>query len=143
MLPASPQLVRSFWEEPGDLLRRELGRLLTTPNNTEDDLVAKYPADIREDSDAYYVDAEMPGFAKGEIDVSLEDNTLNITAQRKCQEKKGEHHLRERRFTKVARSFRLPASVDESKVAAKLDHGVLHLTLPKQEEVKPRRINVV
>ena len=142
MLPAPTQLVRSFWDDPSDLIRRELGRLIT-PAVNDDEWVGKYPADIHEDDDAFHVETELPGFAKDQIDVSLEDNTLTITAQRKSEEKKGESHLHERRFTKIARSFKLPTPVDESKVVANLDHGVLYLTLPKRDEVKPRRIKVL
>ncbi len=141
MLPAPAQLVRSLFDDPTELLRREFGRYLTNPA-TDGDWIGKYPADVREDDDAFHVEAELPGFVRDEIDVSLEDGTLTITAQRKSEEKQGETHLHERRYTKVARSFRLPTPVDDTKVEAKLDHGVLHLTLPKRDEVKPRRIKV-
>lgn len=102
-----------------------------------------YPVDIREDADHIYVEAELPGFKKEEVDVTLENGMLHIIAERKADTtRKGETHLSERRFTRVARSFTLPNTVDEAHVDAKLEGGVLSLTLHKREEVKPRKIQV-
>ena len=102
-----------------------------------------YPVDIREDADHIYVEAELPGFKKDEVDVTLENGRLHIVAERRPDvSRKGETHLSERRFTRVARSFTLPNTVDEGHVDAKLDGGVLSLTLHKREEVKPRKIQV-
>jgi len=107
--------------------------------------VAAYPVDIREDDAHFYVDAEMPGFGKDEIDITFENGVLSITAERKVeqeQQNKGETHLRERRYTRIQRAFKLPTAVDENKVDAALKDGVLHLTLDKREEVRPRKIQV-
>jgi HSP20 family protein len=88
-----------------------------------------------------FVDAELPGFRKDEIDLTLEGGVLTITAERKQEPKKTEH-LTERRYTRVQRSFALPTSVDESAVDAKLEGGVLKLKLAKHDEVKPHKIEV-
>ena len=118
-----------------------LGRVLGQPNGGT--TVAAYPVDIREDDQAVYVDAELPGFTKDQVDVTFENTVLTITAERKDEpETKGEKHLTERRYHKVQRSFTLPMPIDETKVDAKLSSGVLHLTLPKREEAKPHRIQV-
>ena len=85
----------------------------------------------------------MPGFQRNEIDVSFEKGVLRITAQRKEEEKKGAPRLSERRYTRVCRAFTLSPDIDENKVEAKLDHGVLSLKFNKRQEVKPRRIKVV
>ena len=103
---------------------------------------SEYPVDVHEDDNHLYVDAEMPGFQKDDVSVTLEKGILSISAERNAEEKSGEKHLSERRFTKVARSFTLPVEVDENKVDAKLVDGVLHLTLHKKEEVKPRKIEL-
>jgi HSP20 family protein len=112
------------------------------PPAAEGDLTGAYPVDIREEDGKLIVDAEVPGFKRDEIDVSIDRGVLTITAERKPAEKKGTKHLTERRYTRVERSFTLPCAVDESKVQAKLDEGVLHLELPQTEESKPRRIEV-
>ena len=108
--------------------------------------LAPYAVDVREDGDHIYVEAELPGFKKEEIDVTLENQQLTIAAERREQsdgkEKKGEHLLRERRYTRFLRSFTLPPTVDEQTVNAKLNDGVLTITLNKREETKPRKISV-
>ena len=105
--------------------------------------IGRYPVDIHEDDDHIYIEAEMPGFTKDEVNVTLENGVLHITGERKVQEtQKGKKHLMERRFTRVSRSFTLPMAVDEGAVDAKLTDGVLHLTLNKSPEVKPRKITV-
>jgi HSP20 family protein len=142
MLPALRQT--NWIDSPFDLLDREFGRLLRRGWREDDGgLVGSYPVDIREDDDYVYVDAEMPGFKRDQINVTLENGMLQITGQRPPEkELKGQQHLTERRFLRVSRSFTLPTNVDENKVEAHLTEGVLHLKFPKREEVKPRRIEV-
>lgn len=108
----------------------------------EGELTGAYPVDIREEDSKLIVDAEMPGFKNNEIDVSIDNGVLNITAERKPEEHAGATHLSERRYTRVQRSFTLPTAVDESKVEAKLEEGVLHLELPETEESKPKQIQI-
>lgn len=106
---------------------------------------ALYPVDIREDADHIYVDAELPGFKKEDVELTLENQTLTISAERheeKREEPKADYLLRERRFTRFLRSFTLPPTVDEKKVDAKLNDGVLTIVLNKREETKPRKIPV-
>ena len=87
----------------------------------------------------------MPGFKKEEIDITLENQTLTIAAERRhenAQEKKGDWLLNERRYARFLRSFTLPPTVDDQKVDAKLVDGVLTVVLNKREETKPRKIKV-
>ena len=109
--------------------------------------LAPYAVDVREDGDHIYVEAELPGFKKDEVDITLENQTLTIAAERRHEakqgnEKKGELLLHERRYTRFLRSFTLPPTVDEQTVNAKLTDGVLTITLNKREETKPRKITV-
>ena len=109
--------------------------------------LAPYGVDIREDQDHFYVEAELPGFKKDEVDITLEDQTLTISAERKSEtrqgeEKKGELLLNERRYTRFLRSFTLPPTVNDQTVNARLSDGVLTITLNKREETKPRKITV-
>ena len=108
--------------------------------------LAPYAVDVREDGDHIYVEAELPGFKKDDVDITLENQTLTIAAERREESEndgnKGEHLLRERRYTRFLRSFTLPPTVDEQSVNAKLTDGVLTITLNKREETKPRRIQV-
>ncbi len=134
-----PMNVRNPW----DWFGRDFGDLLGPFTGADEDVTAAYPVDIREDNDHVTLEAELPGFTTDQIDVTLENGVLRIDAQRDAGETpEGKKHLNERRFTRVSRAFTVPKTVDENKVDAKLDHGVLHLTLHKREEVKPRRIEV-
>ena len=127
-----------------EVLQREFDRAFSragdffAPNSAE----GGFPVDIRETGDLVLVEADLPGFRKEQIDVSLENRVLTISAAREEVKKDGEHHLRERRTTRMSRAFRLPGTVDESSVEAKLEDGVLTLTIQKREEVKPRKIEV-
>jgi HSP20 family protein len=107
---------------------------------------APYGVDVREDNDHLYVEAELPGFKKDEINITLENQNLTISAERKSEksegEKGGDYLLRERRYSRFLRSFTLPPTVDDKKVDAKLNEGVLTITLTKREETKPHRIEV-
>lgn len=142
MLPAT--LTRRQFEGPFDMLR-EFDRAFNRLVNYEGDggtPTWSYPVDVTEHEDHFIVEAELPGFKKDEIDISLEQGVLSITAERKAEEASGAQHVAERRYTKVARRFSLPSSVDPNNVDAKLNDGVLTLTIGKREEVKPRKINV-
>ncbi len=122
-----------------------LGRLFG--NREFDDVRAPYGVDVREDADHIYVEAELPGFKKDEVDINLENQTLTISAEHREPNEpkpgdKTEWLLRERHYTRFQRSFTLPPTVDAQTVQAKLNDGVLTITLNKREESKPRRITV-
>ena len=126
-----------------------LGRLFSGSQGAGDGgtRLAPYGVDIREDQDHFYVEAELPGFKKEDVDITLENQQLTISAERKMEtrqgdQNKGELLLHERRYSRFLRSFTLPPTVDEQTVNAKLDNGVLTITLNKREETKPRRIQV-
>ena len=118
---------------------RLVGRWFT---DLDSETSGSYPVDIREDEGHVYIDAELPGFTKDQIKVTFEKCVLSIVAERNVEEAKGHQHLTERRIGRVARSFTLPNTVDNTQIDAKLENGVLHLILNKREEVKPRRIEV-
>lgn len=107
---------------------------------------AAYPCDIREEDGQILVDAELPGFKADEVSVTLDQGVLNICAEHKQEKKKGKEggrsFLQERQYRRIERAFTLPATVDESKVDADLKDGVLHLTLLKAQQSKPREIKV-
>ena len=91
--------------------------------------------DVTEDANAYRVKAEIPGVKKEEIHVSVEGNTVSISAEfeRKEETRKDETLLCSELYRgKMARSFTVMADVDESKAEAKYENGVLELMLPKK-----------
>jgi HSP20 family protein len=139
-------------ESPLDLLDREFNRMLGRYWNAGAEvpaILAPYAVDVHEDGDHFYVEAELPGFNKEDVDITLEDGVLTIRAEQKAESREGEGggkertplHI-ERRWTRFERSFTLPTAVNESSVKAELDNGMLTITLDKREETKPRKIQI-
>ncbi len=143
MLPA---VRTSRMSDPFDMLHREFDTALNRLFGAGDAPVAwaPYAVDIREDGDHLYVEAELPGYNKDEIDLTMENQTLTISAERheRNGEKGGGYLLNERRYSRFLRSFTLPPSVDDKKIDAKLDNGILTIVLNKREETKPKKIAV-
>lgn len=108
------------------------------------DGTAAYPVDIREQDGRILVDAELPGFKKDEVKITLERGVLTITAEHQDEKKKdhGTEYLNERSYRRIRRAFTLPAEVDESKVEADLKNGVLHLILQKSKTSKSHQIKI-
>jgi HSP20 family protein len=100
------------------------------------------PANIREEHDAYILELEMPGVNKSGIEVTVENNELTLVGHRSDLETKGEVVYQESRRCDYRRSFEIDPSIDTQKIVAKMEQGVLRLTLPKAESVKPRKITV-
>lgn len=105
--------------------------------------------DLYETDQDVVVKAAMPGVESDDIDISLTGDVLNIQAEKREEtekEKEGDgdvrYHLREQRYKRFSRSMRLPTAVNTSKAEAEFENGVLRLTLPKAEEVKPKTISI-
>jgi HSP20 family protein len=100
-------------------------------------------ADIYETDDALNVVLEMPGVEKNSVDIRVEDGVLKIDGRLDFSKYKGLQPLyTEYNVGHYSRSFRLPSRIDQTKIAAELNDGVLTLVLPKVEEAKPRTIQV-
>jgi len=100
--------------------------------------------DIYETPDSIVIKAELPDIDQKDIDVRIEDSLLTIKGERKHESevKKENYHRIERYFGSFQRSFKLPVSIDQEKVQASSDKGVLTVILPKKEEVKPKKISI-
>lgn len=92
--------------------------------------------DVRENGDAITVEAELPGMEEKDVDVTLRDGILTIKGEKKSERttKEDDYHMSERSYGSFQRSFRVPDSVDNENISAKLEKGVLHITLPKRPE---------
>ncbi len=104
-------------------------------------------ADLRETDDHYIVEMDLPGMRKEDVELTAIDNVLTIKGERKYEhkdEKEDERGYRrfERRYGRFERSFEIPGGFDADNVEANYDNGVLHVTLPKREEAKPKQISV-
>ena len=99
-------------------------------------------ASVVEDSDAYLLRVEMPGVNKEGLEISVENNELTINGRRDLAQIEGTLIHRESRTEDFRRVFELDPSIDTSRISARIDQGFLTLTLPKAEQVKPRKIAV-
>ncbi len=98
---------------------------------------------IEELDDAYRITLEVPGMEKDDIDISVKDDVLTISGEKKEDFKEeGTLFRRERWFGKFTRSVTLPSDVDVDKIEAEYKNGVLTLHLPKSEAAKGRKIQV-
>jgi HSP20 family protein len=100
--------------------------------------------DIREEDDAFFVDAEVPGLSAEDVKVDVEKNVLTLSGERRVEKEESEGSYRrvERQYGSFTRSFTLPETVDTENISADLKDGVLALRLPKKEAPTPRKISV-
>jgi HSP20 family protein len=100
------------------------------------------PASVIEAGNGYTLELEMPGVAKGGLDISVENNELTIIGRRSLPQIDGTLIHHESRPENFRRTFELDPSIDADKIGAKVEQGLVTLTLPKAEHVKPRKISV-
>jgi HSP20 family protein len=98
--------------------------------------------DVYQDKDQFTVVVELPGLKKEEIEISLHDDTLTISGERKREESSEQEFLTERSYGKFQRSLTLPSAVDAEAVKANYKNGLLQVVLPKAEQTKPKQIEV-
>lgn len=126
-------------------LRREMNRLFddmltrTTPS-----AAWAPPVDVREDDREISLAVELPGVKPEDVEVTCDNGLLSIRGQKNAARKEndGEYHLVERTFGTFTRSFRLPKGVDESKITADFEHGVLNVRVPKAALPQPKKIQI-
>ncbi len=99
-------------------------------------------ASVIEDGDGYVLQVEMPGVNKEGLEISVENNELTIVGRRSLPVVEGTLIHRESRREDYRRTFELDPSIDADKIRAKIESGIVTLTLPKAERVKPRKIAV-
>lgn len=141
------------WDPFRDLvtLREKMNRLFEDfypAQGEERDLVASSwtPAvDIFETEHELVLTAELPGLEDKDIEIKVEDNTLTLKGERKFEKetKEENYHRVERSYGSFYRSFSIPAYIDQDKIKAEHDHGILKVSLPKKHDSKPRKIEVI
>ena len=102
------------------------------------------PVDIQETEEGYRLQAELPGLTKEDIDITLENNVLRLSGERKFERdvKKENFHRVERTYGTFSRAFSLPQQVNAEGVQAGFENGVLTILVPKAEQAKPRKISI-
>lgn len=126
---------KNFWLSPfADMLDRW----------TEDNVMTGFPVDLVEEEDRYLLKAEMPGVKNEDLKLSVENDVITISAEKRDEFENRDKGIyrRERSYGKFSRSFQLNGLVNAEKVEADYKDGVLTVTLPKREESKGRMIQV-
>lgn len=142
------------WDPFRDLitLRERMNRLFedvfTSARGEEKDIISSSwtPAvDIYEDENQLVLTAEVPGIEEKDIEIKLEDNTLSIQGERKMEKetKEENYHRIERAYGSFYRSFTLPNYIDQEKIQAEHENGILKITMPKKPELKPRKVKIL
>jgi HSP20 family protein len=100
--------------------------------------------DVYEEDDRILLEMEMPGMREEDVHLTLEGNTLSIRGERKIENdrKPGRYERVERYYGSFSRTFTLPATVDPDSVEAKYEHGILHVSMAKKANARPRQIKV-
>jgi len=134
---------RMFDEMMGDWHMPSLRRFdpfAALPNVGERAGLVDVRFDVSSSDTALEITAELPGLDEKDVDVTLSEGMLTIKGEKKSEreEKKKDYHLTERRYGSFMRSFRVPESVDQSKIKASFDKGVLSITMPKRPEAKSK-----
>jgi HSP20 family protein len=141
------QLTRSQqYGSPLTRLRNELNRFWGYPDFEGTDFFEGWnPAvEMSEDKDMVTVKAEIPGMKKEDIDVSLHENQLILSGEKKCESERKDDGTRRSEcfYGRFHRTIALPYAVDVAKIQASYRDGVLSVTLPKSEHAKPKRTDV-
>lgn len=142
-MPGLPDPLRRW--DPFREFHREVGRIFETLGTPRAWRARVYPAlNLYETDDAFLVAVEAPGMDAGAFDLSLVGETLTLRGERTHPKGFSEESYRrqERPFGCWSRSLALPGRVDGTRVAAHYADGVLTITLPKVEELRPRQIAV-
>ncbi len=148
MAALMPSPTNSGWTLVNDELDNLLeGFFRPLRRRTENGVAAgAVPAmDVTERDNEYVIRMDMPGVNREDIDITLAEGVLTVSGEvkRQHEEKAGDRLIREERcYGKLSRSVRLGSHIDDKKVSASYKDGVLELTLPKAEEMKPKKITV-
>jgi HSP20 family protein len=138
------------WRHMRDLstIQDEINRMFddcVVNHDRETGMAKIYPAsDIVESKDSFEISIELPGLKKEDVKVTLQNNMLTISGEKKVESESREHtfHRVERTYGSFYRSFELPMPVDPGKIQADFKDGILKIGLPKVEEAKPKEIAI-
>ncbi len=141
------------WDPFRDLitLRERMNRLFEEAYSSkvdENDLMGSSwspSVDIYETENELVLTAEMPGLNEKDIAIQIEDNTLTLKGERQLSKeaKEENYHRIERAYGSFCRSFSLPGHIDQEKIKAEHENGILKVIMPKKKELKPKKIKIL
>lgn len=140
----------SRWASPFEELERMQRQMELLTGNLSRGLFREPTAgvfplmNVTEDTDNFYIRAELPGLKPDELDISVTGDTLSLSGERKipAEDENAQYHRREREAGKFSRIVSLPSQVDTGKVDARCTDGILTVVLPKAETAKPKQIAI-
>jgi len=141
------------WDPYRDLvtLRDRMNRLfedVSGPRSEEKDVLGSSWApsvDIYENENEVVLAAEIPGVDEKDVEIKVEDNNLTLRGERKFEKetKEENYHRIERSYGSFFRSFALPSYIDQDRIEAEHENGVLKIRMPKRAELKPRKVKIL
>lgn len=133
-------MLRTIFDDLYDL-NREMNKIFSSTGYRNNSNWAE--TNVYESNDGYVVVAKLPGLAKKDVNITLKDNSLKISGERKKDNVKGESmHLDERFSGKFERSFILNDKIDAENIKAEMKNGLLMINLPKSPDTKPKKIEI-
>lgn len=140
------------WDPFMDLvpLKVRMNRLFEeafTPREEEDFVASTWnpSVDIYETEKSLVLTAEVPGLDEKDIEIKIEDSTLTLHGDRKFEKetKEDNYHRIERAYGSFYRSFTIPRNIDQDKIKAESENGILKVTMPKKAELKPKKVKIL
>ena len=134
---------RNPWREI-ERMQREVGRIFDDVSRNRLAVAPSFPAmNVWSNEEGIVITAELPGVSPDDIDISVVGDTLTLSGGRQPEAIENvKYHRRERSQGKFTRTFQLPFTVEAGKVEAFFDKGILHISLPRAEAEKPKKIAV-
>lgn len=138
---STPRRYSSIWD-----MMHEFDRAFNEGLETQTQSLAQFSpkVDIEETEDFYMFSFDLPGIKKDQINIDVTEGTLRVRGERTTENRSNEKQYSrfERQFGSFERSFRLPTNVDDQKIQAHFEDGVLEVLVPKAELSKPRSVQV-
>ena len=139
-------LYRNSLTPPVFGLRREIDRLFEDTFGRGEGGTTFTPAvDIRENQNELSLDVELPGLSPQDVEITAENGVLTITGEKQTERKEGDdsrYHIVERSYGTFLRSFQLPQGLDESRIEAMYNNGILSIHIPKSALAQPKKIQI-
>lgn len=127
-------------------LRREIDRLFEDTFGRGEGGTTFTPAvDIRENQNELSLDVELPGLNPSDVEITADNGVLTIRGEKHTERKEGDdsrYHIVERSYGSFLRSFQLPQGLDESKIEANYNNGILSIHIPKSALAQPKKIQI-
>lgn len=133
------QEIRNPWGQLNQELQRLMGENSSVVTSDWAPVV-----DIKEETERFVLNADLPGVDRDNIDITMEDGVLSIRGERTLEHagENGQYKRVERAHGTFYRRFSLPDTADPENISARCHNGVLEVVIPKREQVRPRRIQV-